>query len=441
MKLLVDNVAKVKHAEIEITGITALIGYNSTGKSSVSRSLVSVGEMFSRFDQKVEKEKWLEVSRKMERWEDIYRNLLRRYRMQIKDVQAKRNINMLYSETRNAREKVSQIVFMCESLEEFMDEMYHIYNIQIFAELKEINDYKDILETELKRLYNEIKEIKNKDFTEYERNVIGKTLNKYFNNQYCSYYCEEPMRIVLINENGETDSVQISMNSDIQYEKASTEDLSLIYIQPEHILDELYILNFNLNMDEMLKREIDEKETATEREERVKAMNIVNAIISKEKEIGNLQREGDSLVYMDARLNRNINMSNVASGAKNIVMLKRLAEIGKIRKNTILVFDEPEQNLHPEWQLMLAELLVVLQKEIGLKVFINTHSPYFLRAIEYYSDKNGMLNMCKFYYMTNTDNGQSVSEDMTCDLGKIYDEMAAPLDKLVDEGCGEDEES
>lgn len=36
---------------------------------------------------------------------------------------------------------------------------------------------------------------------------------------------------------------------------------------------------------------------------------------------------------------------------------------------------------------MLAELLVVLQKKVGLKVFINTHSPYFLRAIEYYSDK------------------------------------------------------
>lgn len=52
---------------------------------------------------------------------------------------------------------------------------------------------------------------------------------------------------------------------------------------------------------------------------------------------------------MDAHLNKNIDITNVASGAKNIVMLKRLAEIGKIRKNTILVFDEPEQNLHPEW--------------------------------------------------------------------------------------------
>lgn len=439
MKLLVKNVAKVKNAEIEIAGITTLIGYNSTGKSTVSRSLVSIGEMFSKFDEKVEKEKLLEVSREMERWEEMYRNLLRSYQMQIKDVHATKSINMLYN-IRKTRRGVSQIVFACDSLEAFIDEMYRLYNVQAFMELEENNTYKEQIDEKLCSLYDEIKKIKDKNFTEYEHNIIGKTLNKYFNNQYCSYYNEEPMHIVITNENDEINSVCISMNGDIQYEKTSTEDLSLIYIQPEHILDGISILNLNLNMDKTLNDEIDENETSTEREERIKAINIVNSVISKEKEIGNLQREGDALVYMDAHLNKNIDITNVASGAKNIVMLKRLAEIGKIRKNTILVFDEPEQNLHPEWQLMLAELLVVLQKEVGLKVFINTHSPYFLRAIEYYSDRKGMLNMCKFYYMTNIDGGQSVSKDMTFDLGRVYDEMAAPLDKLLDEGYGEDEE-
>lgn len=188
MKLLVKNVAKVKNAEIENAGITTLIGYNSTGKSTVSRSLFSIGEMFSKFDEKVEKEKLLEVSREMERWVDMYRNLLRSYQMQIKD----------------------------------------------------------------------------KNFTEYEHNIIGKTLNKYFNNQYCSYYNEEPMQIVITNENDETNSACISMNGDIQYEKTSTEDLSLIYIQPEHILDGISILNLNLNMDKTLNDEIDENQTSTE---------------------------------------------------------------------------------------------------------------------------------------------------------------------------------
>ena len=42
MKLTLDNIGNVKHAEIEINGISVIAGQNGTGKSTISRSLFSI---------------------------------------------------------------------------------------------------------------------------------------------------------------------------------------------------------------------------------------------------------------------------------------------------------------------------------------------------------------------------------------------------------------
>jgi excinuclease UvrABC ATPase subunit len=48
------------------------------------------------------------------------------------------------------------------------------------------------------------------------------------------------------------------------------------------------------------------------------------------------------------------------------------------KKGDLLMIDEPELNLHPKNQRRLARLLVKLVN-IGLKVFITTHSDYILK--------------------------------------------------------------
>lgn len=42
MKLTIENIGNVKHAEIEINGISVIAGQNGTGKSTISRSLFSI---------------------------------------------------------------------------------------------------------------------------------------------------------------------------------------------------------------------------------------------------------------------------------------------------------------------------------------------------------------------------------------------------------------
>lgn len=75
---------------------------------------------------------------------------------------------------------------------------------------------------------------------------------------------------------------------------------------------------------------------------------------------------------------------------KSFIIIKTLLQNGSIDENGIIILDEPEIHLHPEWQLKFAEIIVLLQKEFGLNILLNTHSPYFLNAIEVYS-KNIIL--------------------------------------------------
>ena len=50
------------------------------------------------------------------------------------------------------------------------------------------------------------------------------------------------------------------------------------------------------------------------------------------------------------------------------------------KPNDLLMIDEPEMNLHPESQRKLARLLATLVN-IGIKVYITTHSDYIVKEI------------------------------------------------------------
>lgn len=58
---------------------------------------------------------------------------------------------------------------------------------------------------------------------------------------------------------------------------------------------------------------------------------------------------------------------------------------GTIEFNGTIIRDEPEIHLYAEWQLLFAELIVIIQKEFGVHILLNTHSPYFLNALEVYT--------------------------------------------------------
>lgn len=57
MNLLIDNFAKIKHANIEFNGITVIAGDNNTGKSTIGKILFALFDAFNDINQKIKDER------------------------------------------------------------------------------------------------------------------------------------------------------------------------------------------------------------------------------------------------------------------------------------------------------------------------------------------------------------------------------------------------
>lgn len=67
MRLVVDNIGKVKHADIEIDGITVVAGENNTGKSTLGKTLWCVFNSFHNLETRIHEERKRRIERELGR--------------------------------------------------------------------------------------------------------------------------------------------------------------------------------------------------------------------------------------------------------------------------------------------------------------------------------------------------------------------------------------
>lgn len=93
----------------------------------------------------------------------------------------------------------------------------------------------------------------------------------------------------------------------------------------------------------------------------------------------NISKGGD-IQYVD-KDNNIMPLSLTAMGISNIGLIDLLLRNNVINKGSYLIMDEPEVHLHPEWQVVLANILYKIAKQ-GANIIIATHSLDFLKAFE-----------------------------------------------------------
>lgn len=91
------------------------------------------------------------------------------------------------------------------------------------------------------------------------------------------------------------------------------------------------------------------------------------------------------------------NLFESATGIKSFSILQILLDNGFIDKNTLLIIDEPEAHLHPQWIVEYARMIVLIHKQIGAKFFIASHSTDFVSAIKYIATKEKCLETLSYY--------------------------------------------
>ena len=398
MKLIIKNIGKLKNAEVEINGITVIAGENNTGKSTVGKTLFSLFYGFYDLDKKIS-------IRKIGDIENIFLRFVR-------------NMNS---------ENLKKIINISDKIEKKAN-----YNKDEISRLLQENESfipKENLEDVSEKISNIIK-ITSKSYLE---NMISYIFNIEFDSQINTIGSNYEGRIILrIKE----DEIKIAIKrNEIAIENEINLRSEVIYIDDPFVIDNLneyrlkdirYFENHKENLETKLFRENNEINIS----ERIILANKLEQINEKLEKVidGKIKLSQGRWIY-EFKNNKELNLKNLSTGLKSFAILKRLIENGNLKENGTIILDEPEIHLHPEWQLLFAELIVLLQKEFGMHILLTTHSPYFLNAIEVFSEKYKINEKCKYYIAENDANG-SIIKDMTGNTRKIYRKLARPIQDL-----------
>ena len=142
----------------------------------------------------------------------------------------------------------------------------------------------------------------------------------------------------------------------------------------------------------------------------------------------------DETKDIDSLSNNSFAITDVASGIKQIAIIQLLLSNGELKPNSFLIFDEPEVNLHPDWQFKFAEILVLLAKELNITIYLNSHSPLFIEAMDVFSETYDFEDSIS-YYLTEESKiagKYNFTKVNSNELYRIYDNLGNVY-KLVDQ--------
>ncbi len=426
MEIFIKNIGKVKEANIKIDGITVIAGENDTGKSTISKSLFTVFNSFYNIDKKI-----------TEQQKDIIKFTIARnfpYNLElVKSI----TLNDIFGDTFNINQLVNDII---KNFEIYKYDDINLKN-KIVENFKkyDLNLTKD---DDINEIIEKIKEILNIPNAETEKSIINKNLNVEFNKQINNIFSDEE-GIIEIKIKDKKIKLEIFENEIKNIEKTCEISINTeaLYLDDPFIIDNNFYDNNPSNHTEFLRYRLFSKIED-------KTNNIGKIIITKKLEniykklnnvcSGNIIESNKNTNDFSYKLNnKELDIKNLSAGLKTFVILKTLLEKGILEENGIIILDEPEIHLHPAWQVIFAELIVLIQKEFNMHILLNTHSPYFLNAIEIYSKKHNIEKKCSFYsaYLS----GQfSEFKDVTNNIEEIYSKLARPFQDLENERYSDD---
>lgn len=318
----------------------------------------------------------------------------------------------------------------------FLDKNYSEHNNESLKKsiIESINEFNkrnskyfvlNIKDLDLNVLSENIKEILSQSDQSIFNQILTAHLTDEFHNQINNIYdpltglislrIKDEQINVEVNKNRATADKLINFKTDVVY----IDDAAAIV---ENLFSTKFLNKIDLKLDhnahlmEQLRDERNNTYTL-----RAKITDRLNLVFN---EINHILKTDIVNSSEDEEDEKKLNIINYSSGMKTFYLIKSLLENGVIRENGTLILDEPEVHLHPEWQLKFAEIIVLLQKEFGLHILINSHSPYLVEAIDIFSKKNDTNDSVK-YYLAN-----SSIEDVTDSIDKIYEQMYVPLNRL-----------
>ena len=392
MKLILENIGMLQHAEITLHKLCVIAGENDNGKSTVGKIVFCLVKAINRYreDLQESKEFWVE-----EKKEEIYfrlRDALRPTGPEVLDVL--RGLRMSSRQRLTAEEQLAAIDESIQRVLAFAD----------FSpeEKQEVLALRDDIQATL-------------DQPENIKQSIEKALNKVFVSEFDASLLLQGAtqgRIQLM-ENDLTLMDIVVTNGDVRL----ADEVEPMALKDATFIDSPLILNNHdvlarsqtlLDMDQRRSSRLGQPYTTLHTKDlfdKLRTPVLPFDLFGKDK--ADLAHEIQNIIDGEIAYDRNdrdfvfrrrgasVSIKNTASGIKVFGLLQILVTNEFVAKNTVLIFDEPENHLHPKWQLKLAQLLLKLV-ENGVYVRVSSHSPYLIEALKRGVDRAGLADQARF---------------------------------------------
>ena len=444
MNIYLKNVGIVKESNIAIDGLTVITGKNNSGKTTVGKVLYSLIDAVANLKDKVAFDRRNYLNEQLEQVEsalEIFHMLFRpMFRREKELMDANSYIYNLFVERhRNPKEDIENFAHcLFEELQTFSIEKIHLPEeaeryVRMFVreEIENPEQFQEAIAKQINKALSILKFAfdnleKDPELIQYTKNCIQRSLMVEFSDQVQPIRAPEQTSEISLTSEGdicfsfEIDNNQIVNNGKRIYWGSPCKKVFFVddpfaidsfpYIPNRRMCDAEYMgveTFFNANRvishGEHLRRVLHSKVKpsileVTFLEDLLKNIREkIDAILPGQFEFSS---EGDYYVKDGAKLK----ISNLATGSKLFSIIKVLIDRGEMDNSTVLILDEPEAHLHPQWQNAFAEIVVLLAKELGVKILLTTHSPNFMLALDAYMRKYDFAGKTNFYQTVPVEN-------------------------------------
>ena len=425
MQIKLKNIGMLKEAELSLNSLTVIAGENDNGKSTIGKIVFCIIKAINRYKEDLQESKEHKLNEKFNNLFFFIRNLLVHNPIlkntddiyflieDESDIDEKLlNLNKLIALFKNNTQIDEKTI---QKIEKTLEEIYTIRN-----EPENINKYiesalnkvfisefdSSILldgedEGEITLLENKLELIKIKVTRENKIFLLSDIEPIQIKD---ATFIESPL--ILNNHD-----LLIKSQSGLNINKRNIERLGIPYttLHTKDLFDKLKKISFSLFF-------------ADDFEENI--LREIQQIID-----GNIIYDNQKRDFIYSKGQKNISIKNTASGIKSFGILQLLLLNGVLNKNSILILDEPENHLHPIWQLKYAKLLVIFAKN-GITTLIASHSPYMIEALKRYSDIEDLGEVTNFYL---AENSIILPKDRLSDIFRTLEEPFEIFRKMDEE--------
>lgn len=426
LKFVLKKFRAVESAELELPGITVIAGKNGSGKSSISKVLYSILDTATRFDVFVSAD--IEEKR-AHLFSDVVALVLN-FAYQLPDL-PRGVVRHLFPDSRstNPQSWIADARKVFGEHQQLFSKNQEVVSTFLTRAISSIGIDKEKCSSPIAFL-----DSVNEMFEELDLEKAEKTYARPLDvlNERLLGFLEQSV---------DFDRTNVFFDNDPLVKRATNRVDSPVNVKSAYYIDTPWVSDLcDMRRSRFEDRRLEHREhlaralRTPSKNASAPLFDILRSVVHGETESKKTDI-GHRLMFKSDDFQQIFSLFHCATGVKAFSLLQLLLSNGKLDEGTLLILDEPESNLHPEWIVEYARAVVLLHKNFGVRFLISTHSTDFVAGLQAIAKKECGESNVRFYLAERKASGLYEFCQQGFDISRIFDSFNMSLDRIADYGA------